>query len=101
MSKEEGEMVQEMKTLISIDMEQTIQEDWTRVESSKYCPYFKRLNTDIIMETCWIDKDKDEKKKHLWARARCVGTYGEDMREESDIHSGGVKWKKKGQNIIL
>ena len=44
-------------------MEQTIQEDWARVECSKYCPYFKRLKTDIIMETYWTDKD--EKKKQL------------------------------------
>ena len=60
--------------------------------------YFKRLKTDIIMETYWTDKDKDEKKKQLWARVRC-GTYGEDTREEVDIHAGGVKWKKKGQSI--
>ena len=63
-------MIQEMKNLITIDMEQTI-EDWARVESSKYCPYFKRLKTDIIMETYWTDKGKDENKKQLWARARC------------------------------
>ena len=41
MAKEEREMIQEMKNLITIDMEQTIQEDWARVECSKYCPYFK------------------------------------------------------------
>ena len=40
------------------------------MESSKYCPYFKRLKTDIIMEIYWTDKDKDEKKKQIWARAR-------------------------------
>ena len=50
MSNVEGEMIQEMEKLITIDMEQTIQEDWARVESSTYCPYFKRLKTDIIME---------------------------------------------------
>ena len=71
MAKEEREMIQDMENLITIDMEQTIQEDWARVGRSKYCPYFKRLKTDIIMETYWTDKDKDEKKKQLWARARC------------------------------
>ena len=60
MAKEEREMIQEMKNLTTIDMEQTIQEDWARVECSKYCP-----------PTYWTDKDKDEKKKQLWARARC------------------------------
>ena len=25
--------------------------------------------------------------------------YGEDTREEVDIHAGSVKWKKKGQSI--
>ena len=63
MAKEEREMIQDMENLITIDMEQTIQEDWARVERSKYCPYFKRLKTDIIMETHWTDEDKDEKKK--------------------------------------
>ena len=28
MTNEEGEMIQEMKNLITTDMEQTIQEDW-------------------------------------------------------------------------
>ena len=64
MRNEEGEMIQEMKNLITIDMEQTIQEDWARVESLKYCPYFKSLKTDIIIETYWTDKDKDEKKNN-------------------------------------
>ena len=40
MTKKEREMIQEMKNLITIDMKQTIHEDWARVESSKYCPYF-------------------------------------------------------------
>ena len=46
------------------------------------------------METYWTDKDKDEKKKQLWARTRCG-----DTREEADIHAGGVKWKKKAEHI--
>ena len=87
-------MIQEMKNLITIDMEQTIQEDWAGVESSKYCPYFKRLKTDIIMEkTCWTDKDKGEKKKLL------CGNIWRGHEEEADIPAGGVKWKKKRQNI--
>ena len=69
MAKEEREMIQEMKSLITIDMEQTIEEGWARVERSKYCPYFKRLMTDLIMESYWTDKG--EKKKERWARARC------------------------------
>ena len=99
-AKEEREKIQDMKNLLTIDMEQTIQEDWARVECSKYCPYFKRLKTDIIMETYWTDKDKDkdEKKKQLWARARC-GNIWRGHEGEVDIHAGGVKWKKKGQSI--
>ena len=31
--------------------------------------------TDIITETYWTDKDKDEKKKQLWARARCENIW--------------------------
>ena len=31
----------------------------------------KVIKTDIIMETYWTDKNKDEKKKQLWARVRC------------------------------
>ena len=84
-----------MENLITIDMEQTIQEDWSRVECSKYCPYFKRLKTDIITETYWTDKDKDEKKKQQWARARC----GNIWRGHEGRGGGGVTWKKKGQSI--
>ena len=36
MAKEEMEMIQDMKNLITIDMEQTIQENWARVQCSKY-----------------------------------------------------------------
>ena len=32
MAKEEREMIQDMGNLITIDMEQTIQDDWARVE---------------------------------------------------------------------
>ena len=86
MAKEEREMIQDMENLITIDMEQTIQEDWARMERSKCCPYFKRLKTDIIIETYWRDKDKDEKKKQLWARARC----GNKWRGHEGISCRGV-----------
>ena len=91
-------MIQEMENLITIDMEQTIQ-DWARVECSKYCTYFKRLKTDIITETYWTDKETKTRRKNNYGQELDVETYGGDTREEEDIHAGGVKWKKKRQNI--
>ena len=79
MSNKEGEMIQEMKKLITIDIEQIIQEDWAREESSKYCPYFKRLKTDrmggwkVIGQT----KTKTGIKKQLWTRASCGNIWRE------------------------
>ena len=64
MSNEEEEMIQEIENRITIDMEQTTEEDLARVESSKYCPFLKRLKTDIIMENYWTDKDKEMNKTY-------------------------------------
>ena len=64
------------------------------VKSSKYCPYFKRLKTDIIMETYWTDKDKDEKKKQLWARARC-GNIWRGHKGRSGHSCRGCKMEKE------
>ena len=59
----------------------------------------KVIKTDIIMETYWTDKDKDENKKNNYGQELDAGTYGGDTREEVDIHARGVKWRKKRQNI--
>ena len=59
-----------------------------RVECSKYCPYNRNL-LDI----------QRQRREENYGQELDVGTHGGDTREEGDIHAGGVKWKKKRQNV--
>lgn len=58
--------------------EQDIQKDWTGVEKSSFCPWFKDIKEGCGRERYWDNKTIRGELKEQWARLRCgnVGKVG-------------------------
>lgn len=58
--------------------DQTIQNDWCRIDNSKYCAEYKRRKDKVGVEKYWSQRGTSEKDKVQWARMRCgnIGRAG-------------------------
>lgn len=56
---------------------QDIQGDWTRADSSSFCPFYPEIKTRLGRESYWDDKNLPGDIKEEWARLRC-GNVGRD-----------------------
>lgn len=65
-------------TGVEIRTEQLIQQDWNKIDRSKYCGNYKNWKCFVGKEEYWGDKNFKATEKEQWARLRCgnVGIAG-------------------------
>ena len=51
--------------------DQTAQEDWYRMDTSRYCPVYGEQKKIVAYEKYWGGKDVKLKVKEQWAKMRC------------------------------
>lgn len=74
-----------VKELIRIKEEQDIQKDWTKIDKSSYCDYYKDIKKIKGMEAYWNKKEIKEWQKITWAKWRCgCATRGYKKGYEND-----------------
>lgn len=60
-----------IQEIMIIKKGQSLQRDWTKIDKSSYCDYYKTLKTDAEMEK-YLKKDNlEEWQKVVWTRWRC------------------------------
>lgn len=78
-NKSREEIGKRLEENIKIKLEQEIQEDWGRIDRSKYCKNYKDWKVEIGREKYWESNRWNGFVKQQWAKMRC-GSVG---REES------------------
>ena len=63
-----------MEKAIKKDIEQEIQEDWTKIENSSYFPIYKKIKEEIGRENYFEWKNVKESEIKILTRARCGNT---------------------------
>ena len=59
-------------------IDQTIQDDWCRIDKSTYCPEYRRRKDTVGLERYWEQNGVSGNDKEQWSRMRCgnVGRAG-------------------------
>lgn len=83
------ELKDRMEELRRIKCNQNIQKDWTKVEASSYCKYYKNIKINVKMESYLRRKDLKNKLKETWARWRCENVLKENKKGWEDLNCRG------------
>ncbi|XP_043477868.1 uncharacterized protein LOC122508520 [Leptopilina heterotoma] len=84
-----------VRQLIKVKLEQDVQTDWSKVDKSSFCEYYKSIKEGINMEVYWGRKDMSKSQKEGWARWRCGNAIKEEKKGFSDRSCRGCRSEKE------
>ena len=92
------------KKLVKLEMiaeAQEIKKDWTRIEQSSYCRYYKEMKEMTEMKTYWQKKKLKGRQKEVWARWRCGNAVREGKKGFKDTNFRACRNKEETLQHVI
>lgn len=83
------EVKERLGELWKIKRDQDIQKDWTKIEKSTYCEYYKEIKMNAEMELYLRKKKMKDNVKESWTRWRCENVLKENKKGWDNLNCRG------------